>query len=118
MAKIINFPSLADREWSIWDEAIRTANRGTLFDKGVLDIALPRIKEHWDVLFKPTTIEAPPKPIPGELTESQAAAIQALLESNAQLLIDYHKSQRAVALGRLVQCELTLAYHRVHGVPA
>lgn len=118
MADIINFPSLADREWGVWEDAIRKSSRGTVYDENVLDIAIPLIKEHWSVLFQPATIESMPKPFPGDLTEEQAAAIQSLLQSNVQLVIDHHKTQRSLALSRLVQCELNLAYHRIHGFPA
>lgn len=115
MATVINFPSLADREWAVWEDAIRSMYQGGAFGCDVLDMAIPRIKSHWEVLFKPATIEAPPRQLPGELTEEQVGSIYALLQANTQLVIDYHKTQRAVALGRLIECEFALAHLRVRG---
>lgn len=118
MAKVFNFPSLADLEWKVWEEAIRSSSSETVYDEQVLTEALIHIKEHWTVLFEPVDIESPPKTIPGDLTAEQASAIRELTESNVQLVVDRLKHERAVALGRLIQCELTLAYHRVRGIPS
>lgn len=117
MSNIINFPLLADREWKVWEDAIRSSSYGTSFDDAVVLAALPWIKEHWEELFKSATIETPPRSIPGPLTNEQGRAIQEMLDSSAEALVAYVKNQRAIALGRLVQCELTLAYYRTHGVP-
>lgn len=118
MAKVFNFPPLADREWKVWEEAIRSSSSKTVYDEQVLTEALILIKEHWTVLFEPVDIESPPKAIPGDLTAEQASAIRELIESNAKLVVDRLKHERAVALARLIQCELTIAYHRVRGIPS
>ncbi len=115
MGTVVDFPSLSDREWSTWEREIRAANAGTAFDPQVLDEALPKIYEHWTVLFQPVTLEAPRRAIPGQLTSGQAKAIRSVIDEGAQLLIEYHKRQRAGALGRLIGCELQLAYYRIYG---
>jgi hypothetical protein len=117
LAKVFNFPTLADREWRVWEEAIRSSSSKTIYDEQVLTEALIFIKEHWTIIFEPVDIESPPKAIPGELSAEQANAIRELIDSNVQLVIERLKHERTVALGRLIQCELTLAYHRLRGVP-
>jgi hypothetical protein len=118
MAVIIDFPSLADREWSVWERAIKEACRGTIYDHKVVDTALVQLKEHWSILFKPVTLELKPRPIPAPLTAEQASAIQSLVDSGAQVVVEHLKEVRTVALGRLVQVELTLAYIKANGYPS
>jgi hypothetical protein len=113
MGTVIDFPSLANREWIFWEKAIREANSGTAFDLRVADEAMSKIHEHWTVLFQPVTLTAPQRAMPGTLTSAQARAIQSVIDDGSQLFIEYHKQQRSIALGRLISCELKLAYYRV-----
>ena len=115
MATVFNFPSLVDRDWQAWADAIREASRGSVYDDAAVASALVKIKEHWSLIFKPTTLEMTPRHVPGDLTDEQAVAIQDLVSSSAQVIVEHLKEVRAVALGRIITLELTLAHMRTHG---
>ena len=113
MANIINFPSLSDREWRVWEESIRENYTESILDPKVLADAIPRIKAHWTGIFQDLTLELPQRRVPGELTEEQAIAIQEIIDASAQLVVNRLKSERAEALGRLIKVEILLSQSRV-----
>ena len=113
MANVINFPSLADREWRVWEESIRENYTASILDPKVLAYALPRIKDHWTSIFQEIELELPQRSVPGELTEEQAIVIQEIIDASAQLVVKRLKSERAEALGRLIQVEILLSQSRV-----
>lgn len=117
MGSVLNFPSLTEQDWQVWEKTIRASGNGTLFDADVVDGALPSIKEHWQSIFQSVTLESPPQAVPGPLTNEQAAAIQGIIDAGAQKVIARLKYERALALGRLIQAELALSYYRLRGVP-
>ena len=113
MAKVIDFPSLADREWKSWEESIRANSGGADLDQRVAADAIPRIKEHWTFLFQDISLELPQRPVPGELTEEQAKVIQEIIDASAQLVVERLKLERVEALGRLIRVELQLSQVRM-----
>jgi hypothetical protein len=68
---------------------------------------MPRLREHWERIFEPITLELPKRPVPGRLTKDQAVAIQGLIDDAAAIVLDRLKHERAAALLSLVSVELS-----------
>ena len=118
MGQVLNFPSPTEQEWQVWEKAIRESSKGTLFDAAVVDAALPAIKAHWQSIFQSVTLECPPQVVPGPLTTEQATAIQGIIDTSAQTVVERLKQERTLALNSLVQAELSLSFHRLRGAPS
>jgi hypothetical protein len=115
MGQIVAFPSPTDRDWRVWEDSVRTSTKGTVFDTEVVEAALPAIKQHWQAIFESVTLEPPMRPIPGPLSKEKAKAIQQIIDTGAQVVVDRLKQERHTALGRRVQAELTLSLFRLRG---
>ena len=115
MGEVVNFPSPTERDWRLWEEAIRSGSHKAGMGADVIEAALPAIKEHWRVIFEAVTVEAPSQAVPGPLTAAQGKAIQKIIDASAQAVIERLKHERHVALGRLIQAELALSFARSHG---
>jgi hypothetical protein len=109
MAKIIDFPGSQDREWREWEVLLRDNLRSEGVDGPVVEHALPRIREHWAVIFEPIELELPKRPVPGKLTPNQAMTIQSIIDAGARHVVDRLQHERRVAFGRLVQVEVALS---------
>ena len=114
MAEIIDFPSLSDREWNVWEQTIRRSCIGTQNDEQVLARALPSLREHWDSIFEPLTLELPKRAVPGTLTQDQAQVIQEIISSSADLVVTRLKTERTKSMARIIPLELQLAFLAVH----
>jgi hypothetical protein len=115
MAELFDFPLPKHRDWKLWEEAVRSSCKDTLFDTEVVEAALPSIKQHWEAIFQEVTVEAPPRAVPGSLTRAQADAIQGIIAASAQAVVERLKHERHRALARLIQVELSLSLCQVRG---
>lgn len=116
MGEIIDFPGASERDWIVFESALRESYKGSKFDGEILESALPIIKLHWQKAFQEKSISAVPATIPGPLVEGQVLAIQEAVERHVSAVIEVLKNERLMYIGRLVNLELQIAYFRRHGV--
>ena len=115
MATIINFPDPVHREWKEWEVILRQQLQSEGIRVPSIEHALPRIREHWTVIFEPIDLELPKRPVPGTLTQDQAEAIQSIIDASARLVVERLQNERKVAFQRLVHAELALSEHLLSG---
>ena len=111
MGEIIAFPGESEREWKVWEQAIR-ANPASGVSQEVVEESLPAIKEHWTAIFQNVSLEVAKSPVPGPLSRAQAQAIQDLMSTCAGVVVDRLKHERAQSLGRLINAEILLTLAR------
>ena len=109
MAEIFQFPQDDAREWLEWERLIRRAALESRYPEELIAHALPRVREHWKVVFEPFTLELPKRPVPGSLTKAQARAIQSLIDDSAQLVMERLKLERMATFRRLLHLEFALS---------
>ena len=109
MGRILEFPSVASRQWAEWEREIRSAASERALPGQVVEDALPRLKGHWEALFKAVELELPERAFPGSLSVQQAKAIQALIDDASNVVLDRLRHERSVAFQRFVVVELALS---------
>ena len=109
MSKIVDLPTSAAKAWSNTEREIRLLARERELSAEVVEDALPRIKQHWEVIFEPLAIELPERPVPGDLSRAQAKAIQSIIDAAAGVVLDRLHFERDQVFGRFVVVELALS---------
>jgi hypothetical protein len=115
MATIYNFPSNEDRNWKVWEEAIRSEAIGKPDMEVVVSDALPRLHKRWEEFFVEQRLEGPNIAIPGDLSGEQVEAIKLLVQANVDVAIDLYKKNRAIYFGHVIALELQISRERIYG---
>lgn len=118
MAKVINFPNAADRNWLVWEQSIRAYCNEAAIPSDITNHAMPRVREHWSAIFEPIDLELPKRPVPGKLTEKQAETIQSIINDAALLVVERLQRERISSFQRLLDAELELSMHLVGAKPS
>ena len=113
MAKIVEFPSINSRAWAQYERDIRALAIERELSEEVVADAMPRLKSHWERIFEAVELELPASPVPGELTEPQAKAIQGLIDDAAGIVLERLRFERAMVFQRFVVVELALSKTRL-----
>lgn len=118
MTNVIRFPDGDERVWREWEAALRDGLAKAGVPTGVVDHAMPRIREHWEVVFEAFDLELPKRAVPGKLTQRQAEVIQSIIDDGARLVVRRLEHERRVAFDRLIRVEIELSRQTLAHGPA
>lgn len=115
MSNVIQFPEASERQWHVWEAALREGLERAGIPVAVVEHALPRLRGHWEVVFEDIELELPKRPVPGQLTARQAQVIQSIIEDGAALVVRRLQHERRLSFDRLIEVEVALSRRTLEG---
>lgn len=115
MSNVIQFPEGSERQWRVWEAALREGLERAGIPVAVVEHALPRLRGHWEVVVEDIELELPKRPVPGQLTARQAQVIQSIIEDGAALVVRRLQHERRLAFDRLIEVEVALSRLTLEG---
>lgn len=109
MSNVVNLPVKDEREWILMRNGLLEDYKKMPDGPASLEEAMPRIRAHWDEIYKPVSLQIPFN-LPCSLTEEQQIAVKHEIEKGCEIITQQLYQERDRHFALLVGSEYTAAF--------